>query len=255
MTLLPKTWEEATGSSEILKSPRSNAICWHRTLTSVERPQLCQSLRRLPRPQQPRISKLSFKKFDACDGVSFATFIVENVGSVPFRSAYIKVTNQRIGKSVEQGLNAFDLRAGCVLAKNIAPLDPGGTGYLSQSAVQMVRAWRKTAGSHHGLYRKEPERYLRYADCRYKRVKRRNNRQHRRDTANSECSSCRVPASLLEDLCRPLNSLNLFLKGNRVTSFIWSSSKSPISAWDCTSFRRAARTRNRRTRRMRSITW
>ena len=84
-----------------------------------------------PSPTAAPYFEVKFKKFDTCDGVSFATFIVENVGSVPFRSAYIKVTNQRIGKSVEQGLSAFDLRAGCVLAKNIAPLDPGGTGYVS----------------------------------------------------------------------------------------------------------------------------
>jgi hypothetical protein len=28
-------------------------------------------------------------------------------------------------------LSAFDLRRGCVLAKNIAPLDPGMTGYVA----------------------------------------------------------------------------------------------------------------------------
>ncbi len=84
-----------------------------------------------PSPTAAPYFEVKFKKFDACDGESFATFIVVNQGSVPFRSAYVKVTNQRIGKSVEQGLNAFDLRAGCVLAKNIAPLEPGGTGYVS----------------------------------------------------------------------------------------------------------------------------
>lgn len=84
-----------------------------------------------PSPTAAPYFEVTFKKFDACDGTSFATFIVENVGSVPFRSAYIKVTNQRLGKSVEQGVSAFDLRVGCVLAKNIAPLEPGGTGYLS----------------------------------------------------------------------------------------------------------------------------
>lgn len=77
--------------------------------------------------------EVTFKKFDACQGEDFALFIVENVGSVPFRSVYIKVTNQKTGKSVEQVLNAFDLRVGCVLAKNIAPLDPGGTGYAASA--------------------------------------------------------------------------------------------------------------------------
>lgn len=76
---------------------------------------------------------LTFKKFDTCQGVDFALFIVENVGSVPFRSAYIKVINQKSGKSVEQALNAFDLRVKCVLAKNIAPLNPGATGYVASA--------------------------------------------------------------------------------------------------------------------------
>jgi hypothetical protein len=73
---------------------------------------------------------VSFKKFDNCKGQDFALFIVENVGSVPFRSAYIKVTDQKVDKSVEQALNAFDHFVGCVLAKNIAPLKPGETGYV-----------------------------------------------------------------------------------------------------------------------------
>jgi len=74
--------------------------------------------------------ELSFKKFDSCQGEDFALFVVKNVGSIPFRSAYIKVTNQKTGKSVEQALNAFDLRVKCVLAKNIAPLNPGESGYV-----------------------------------------------------------------------------------------------------------------------------
>jgi hypothetical protein len=41
------------------------------------------------------------------------------------------VTDQRVNRSVEQAVSAFDLYVGCVLAKNIAPLDPGGTGYLT----------------------------------------------------------------------------------------------------------------------------
>ncbi len=84
-----------------------------------------------PSPTAAPYFEVSFKKFDVCHGESFALFIVENVGSVPFRSVYVKVTNQKTGQSVEQALNAFDLRVGCVLAKNIAPLDPGETGYVA----------------------------------------------------------------------------------------------------------------------------
>jgi len=83
-----------------------------------------------PSPTAAPYFKVNFKKFDTCQGVDFALFIVENAGSVPFRSAYIKVTNQKVNKSVEQALNAFDLIVRCVLAKNIAPLNPGETGYV-----------------------------------------------------------------------------------------------------------------------------
>jgi hypothetical protein len=75
--------------------------------------------------------KVTFKKFDLCKGDVLAQFVVENIGSVPFRSAYIKVTNLKTGQSAEQAVNAFDLTVGCIIAKNIAPLDPGATGYLS----------------------------------------------------------------------------------------------------------------------------
>ena len=84
-----------------------------------------------PSPTAAPYFKVTFKKFDSCSGESFATFVVENVGSVPFRSVYIKVTNQKLGKSVEQAFNAFDLRTGCVLAKNISPLNAGGTASVS----------------------------------------------------------------------------------------------------------------------------
>jgi len=84
----------------------------------------------LPSPTATPYFELSFKKFDICEGVNYAVFTVVNVGSTPFRSAYIKVMNQRANKSVEQAFNAFDLRVKCVLAKNIAPLEPGGTGYV-----------------------------------------------------------------------------------------------------------------------------
>lgn len=84
-----------------------------------------------PSPTAPPYFNVSFKKFDSCKGQDFALFIVENTGSVPFRSAYIKVIDQKANKSVEQALNAFDQFVGCVLAKNIAPLSSGGTGYVT----------------------------------------------------------------------------------------------------------------------------
>ena len=84
-----------------------------------------------PSPTAAPYFNVDFKKFDTCKGNDFAIFVVENIGSVPFRSAYIRVTDQRVDKSVEQALNAFDQFVGCVLAKNIAPLDPGATGYLT----------------------------------------------------------------------------------------------------------------------------
>jgi hypothetical protein len=74
---------------------------------------------------------VTFRKLDTCEGYNYALFVVENAGSIPFRSVYIKVTDPKVGRSVEQVLSAFDLRRGCVLAKNIAPLDPGGTGYVA----------------------------------------------------------------------------------------------------------------------------
>jgi hypothetical protein len=73
----------------------------------------------------------TFKKFDACKGDVFALFDVVNTGSVPFRSAYIKVTNLKTGESVEQAVNAFDLWVGCIIAKNVAPLEAGGSGWLT----------------------------------------------------------------------------------------------------------------------------
>jgi hypothetical protein len=83
-----------------------------------------------PSPTAAPYFQLSFKRLETCEGNNFAVFVVENTGSVPFRSAYIKVTDLRADKSVEQALNAFDLRVGCVLAQNIAPLDQGKIGYV-----------------------------------------------------------------------------------------------------------------------------
>jgi len=91
-----------------------------------------------PSPTAAPYFKVSFKKFDTCKGNDFALFVVENTGSVSFRSAYIKVIDQKANKSVEQALNAFDLFVGCVLAKNIAPLDSGETGYVASPPFNWV---------------------------------------------------------------------------------------------------------------------
>ena len=84
-----------------------------------------------PSPTAAPYFTASFWKFDTCNGQDYAIFKVENAGSVPFRSFYIRVVDQKVNKTVEQVLNAFDLRVGCVLAKNIAPLDVGGSGYIT----------------------------------------------------------------------------------------------------------------------------
>ena len=84
----------------------------------------------LPSPTAAPYFEVSFRKFDTCEGEDFALFDVENVGSVPFRSYYIRVNDQKTGKSVEQVLNAFDLRVRCILARNIAPLNPGEAGFV-----------------------------------------------------------------------------------------------------------------------------
>ncbi len=83
-----------------------------------------------PSPTSAPDFTASFKKFDICNGDSFAVFILQNTGSVPFRSVYVRVTDLKVNKSVDQSFNAFDLYVGCTLAKNVAPLNPGGMGYL-----------------------------------------------------------------------------------------------------------------------------
>ena len=84
-----------------------------------------------PSPTAAPYFEVKFRKFDTCDGDDFAVFTVENIGSAPFRSAYIKVTDLRVNKSVETALNAFDLYVGCTLARNIAPLKQGETGFVN----------------------------------------------------------------------------------------------------------------------------
>jgi hypothetical protein len=86
-----------------------------------------------PSPTAAPNFTVEFWKFGTCKDFYVAHFKVVNTGSVQFRSAYVKVTDQRQNKSVEQSLLAFDLYEGCIIAKNISPLLPGGSGYL-QSA-------------------------------------------------------------------------------------------------------------------------
>lgn len=72
----------------------------------------------------------TYKNIYLCKTEMLFAFIIQNTGGSAFRSAYIKATDVKTGKSTEQALNAFDLWAECVVAKNIAPLTPGATGYL-----------------------------------------------------------------------------------------------------------------------------
>jgi hypothetical protein len=81
----------------------------------------------------------TFKKFDTCKGQNYTVFVVQNVGSVSFQSSYIKVTNPKINKFVEASLNAFDLHVGCILAKDIYPLDPGATGYVNSPLIDFPK--------------------------------------------------------------------------------------------------------------------
>lgn len=83
-----------------------------------------------PSPTAAPYFNVSFRKFEACKGVDFAMFNIENVGSIAFRSGYIRLTDPKADKSVEQAVNAFDLMTGCIVAQNIAPLDPGAAGYI-----------------------------------------------------------------------------------------------------------------------------
>jgi hypothetical protein len=96
-----------------------------------------------PSPTAAPYFNVSFKKFDTCQGEDFALFDVVNTGSVPFRSVYIKVINQKNNDSVEHVLNAFDLRVRCVLAKNIAPLDPGAAGYVASPPFKWASGGNK----------------------------------------------------------------------------------------------------------------
>lgn len=88
------------------------------------------SITPLPSPTAAPYFNVSFRKFDTCGGKDYTIFIVENAGSIPFRSFYIKVTDQKVDKSVEHVVNAFDNWTGCIIAKDISPLERGATGYV-----------------------------------------------------------------------------------------------------------------------------
>lgn len=84
----------------------------------------------LPSPTAAPYFDVSLKKTDTCQGEDYAIFTVENAGSVAFRSFYLKVTDQKADRSVEHVVNAFDLWTGCIIARDIAPLGGGETGYV-----------------------------------------------------------------------------------------------------------------------------
>lgn len=83
-----------------------------------------------PSPTAAPNFTVEFRKFDTCKDRYFADFIVVNTGSVQFRSAYVKVTDQKQNKFVEKSMLAFDLMEQCIVARNISPLLPGGSGYV-----------------------------------------------------------------------------------------------------------------------------
>lgn len=84
----------------------------------------------LPSPTAAPDFTVTFKNYDTCSGDPFVRFVIVNTGNFAFRSAYVKVTIIQKNVSTEITFNAFDLTVGCVIAQNIAPLKPGGTGYL-----------------------------------------------------------------------------------------------------------------------------
>ncbi len=75
---------------------------------------------------------IAYKNSDICKG-PFMRFEVVNNGGEQFRSAYIKITDQKTGEISEQAVLAFDFTVGCVVARNITPLKPGSTGYLQST--------------------------------------------------------------------------------------------------------------------------
>jgi len=90
----------------------------------------------LPSPTASPSFTIQYKNMDKCKSNLFTRFVVVNTGSVPFRSAYVKVTNTKSNEVTQQAVNAFDMTVGCIVAKNIAPLGPGQTGYLQSELFQ-----------------------------------------------------------------------------------------------------------------------
>lgn len=86
-----------------------------------------------PTPTAAPNFTVTFWRFFLCKDQYIADFKVVNTGDSQFRSAYVRVTDQKRKQSLERSLLAFDLYEGCIVARNIAPLLPGGTGYV-QSA-------------------------------------------------------------------------------------------------------------------------
>jgi len=83
-----------------------------------------------PSPTAAPYFTASFKKFETCSSEDYVVFNVENAGSIPFRSFYIKVTDDKAGKSVEHVVNAFDQWVGCIIARDISPLEQGAAGFV-----------------------------------------------------------------------------------------------------------------------------
>ncbi len=109
-----------------------------------------------PTPTSAPNFTIEFWKFVMCRDFYIAHFKVVNTGSVQFRSAYVKVTDQRQNQSVEHSLLAFDLYEGCVLAKNIAPLLPGGSGYLQSANYK----WDPRSNKQSAVFMLCTEQYL-----------------------------------------------------------------------------------------------
>lgn len=90
-----------------------------------------------PSPTAGPYFEVAFKNYDRCKGQYFLRFTVTNTGGFALRSGYVRVTDLKKNISVEASFNAFDLTTGCIIAKNIAPLEPGGTGYLQSDTFKI----------------------------------------------------------------------------------------------------------------------
>ena len=90
----------------------------------------------LPSPTAAPYFEVAYKKFDVCKGDDFILFTVENTGNFAFRSAYVRVVDKKVGQSVEHVLSAFDLMTGCIVAINVAPLEPGASGHLHSPPIK-----------------------------------------------------------------------------------------------------------------------